>query len=137
LRKNPIALYLESEYDLHAWHPIRWGFEGNTMRLHGHRYFTETNDTRDYKLGSVRTWTVGFYDHKTNAGAWSEDMELILENGSPVANALSVEQIIVPDEYEVNQGNYSAKYNFEGIGPSQCNNNPKCEGWEVNGYYKV
>jgi hypothetical protein len=80
---------------------------------------------------------MGFYDHKTNAGAWSDDMELVLENGAPVANLVEEEPIVVPDEYDVDQGNYSAQYNFDAVGDLQCGGNPKCEGWEVNGYYKI
>jgi hypothetical protein len=74
-------LFQDAEYDLHAWHPVRYGFEGNQMRLHGYRYFEEVDDNRAFKLGTVRKWTVGFYDYNKDKGAWSDDLELVLDNG--------------------------------------------------------
>jgi hypothetical protein len=76
-----MGAYLESDFDLHVWAPITYGFFGNEMRLKGMRFFEKTNDDRDFKLGSVRNWTVGFYDYATGAGAWSDTMELVLDSG--------------------------------------------------------
>lgn len=85
LKNDPMDAYLESQSDVSVWHPIEFGFNENKMRLHGFRHFEKTNDDRDFKLGTVRQWTVGFYDYHTGAGAWSDDMELVLESGFDVA----------------------------------------------------
>ena len=115
-----MGAYLESEYDLYVWHPIEFGFEGNEMRLHGLRHFEKTHDDRDFKLGSNRMWTVGFYDYNTGAGAWSDNLELVLDSGFDLGYLEELEAEPQPIERGEEDGGFYAVFDAGGIGPNDC-----------------
>ena len=113
--------YLESETDLHVWHPVEFGFDANKMRLHGFRNFQKTNDDRDFKLGTTRQWTVGFYDYHTGAGAWSDNMELVLDSGFDYTT-LDGDGVYEPQpiEVDINGDNFYAVFEWDAITVEDC-----------------
>jgi hypothetical protein len=129
--------YLEASDDAYVWHPIEYGFSDNTMRLYGFRHFKKTNDDRDFKLGTVREWTVGFYDYHTGAGAWSDNMELVLESGFDVETLEDIRSEPQPVEVSIDNDNYRAKFEFEAISLEECNELIACDGYSVSGSYTV
>lgn len=139
LRDDPMEAYLESETDLAIWTPVgEPGFNGNEVRLHGIRHFDKPNDSRDFALGSVRSWTVGFYDYHTGAGAWSDDMDLILDSGfdSDLIPELIAEPVPI-ENYEDAEGNYYAIFEFEAITEDDCKMMGTCDGWTLGGTYRI
>lgn len=128
LKDDPMDAYLESQDDTHVWHPIEYGFVNNEMRLHGFRHFEKTNDDRDFKLGTTRQWTVGFYDYHTGAGAWSDNMELVLESGFDVESLENLVTEPQPSETGANlqTNEFFAKFDFEAISLEDCETLVQC-----------
>lgn len=68
---DPLAAYNDSEFSDEVWFTTSYGFhETNAFHMNAYRDFDNTQDSRDYKLGTYRKFTAGWYDYQSDAGAW-------------------------------------------------------------------
>jgi hypothetical protein len=70
---DPLSAYNDSTLSEEVWFSTSYGFhDTNKFHLNAYRDFENTDDHRDFKLGTYRKFTVGWYDYATDAGGWTD-----------------------------------------------------------------
>lgn len=137
VRDDPLSTYTDSSYSDEVWTATSYGFHADReFHISAHRKFVNTYDDRDFKLGTVRKFTVGFYDYHDNAGGWTDTMELVLESGY----GYEQEQSLAPSPtiiFQMPSSRFSI-YPFDTRLVGEClSGSSACEEWSIWGYYMI